>query len=102
MITRFCQHLQLAGPRDHESYARWDRERETKMGVLSGKSAVVTGGSRGIGAAIVLRLVRDGASVVFSYRSSEQAAAEVIAAAGADGGRAFACPTAAGSSTSPR
>src|SRR5436190_12906471 len=43
---------------------------------LSGKSAVVTGGSRGIGRAIVLRLATQGADVAFSYRGNEAAAAE--------------------------
>jgi len=46
---------------------------------LSGKSALVTGGSRGIGRAIVLRLARQGADVAFSYRGN-QAAAEAAAA----------------------
>jgi 3-oxoacyl-[acyl-carrier protein] reductase len=41
---------------------------------LSGKSAVVTGGSRGIGRAIVLRLAERGADVAFSYRGNEAAA----------------------------
>jgi 3-oxoacyl-[acyl-carrier protein] reductase len=41
---------------------------------LSGKSAIVTGGSRGIGRAIVLRLARQGADVAFTYRGNEQAA----------------------------
>jgi 3-oxoacyl-[acyl-carrier protein] reductase len=43
---------------------------------LSGKAAVVTGGSRGIGRAIVLRLAEQGADVAFSYRGNEAAAAE--------------------------
>jgi 3-oxoacyl-[acyl-carrier protein] reductase len=46
---------------------------------LSGKSAVVTGGSRGIGRAIVLRLATQGADVAFSYRGNA-AAAEATAA----------------------
>ena len=46
---------------------------------LSGKSAVVTGGSRGIGRAIVLRLATQGADVTFSYRGNAEAAAEVVA-----------------------
>jgi 3-oxoacyl-[acyl-carrier protein] reductase len=41
---------------------------------LSGKSAVVTGGSRGIGRAIALRLATQGADVAFSYRGNEAAA----------------------------
>jgi len=41
---------------------------------LSGKSAVVTGGSRGIGRAICLRLAGQGADVAFSYRGNEAAA----------------------------
>jgi 3-oxoacyl-[acyl-carrier protein] reductase len=46
---------------------------------LTGKSAVVTGGSRGIGRAICLRLARQGADVCFSYRGNA-AAAEATAA----------------------
>ncbi|WP_037913219.1 glucose 1-dehydrogenase [Actinacidiphila yeochonensis] len=54
--------------------------------MLEGKAAVVTGGSRGIGRAIVERLCRDGASVVFNYASNEEAAAEVVREVAADGG----------------
>ena len=43
---------------------------------LSGKSAVVTGGSRGIGRAIVLRLAEQGADVAFSYKGNAAAAGE--------------------------
>lgn len=39
--------------------------------ILEGKTALVTGGSRGIGAAIVRRLRREGATVYFTYRASE-------------------------------
>jgi len=41
---------------------------------LTGKTALVTGGSRGIGKAIVLRLARQGADVAFSYRGNTDAA----------------------------
>ncbi len=41
---------------------------------LSGKAAVVTGGSRGIGRAIVLRLAEQGADICFSYRGNTAAA----------------------------
>jgi 3-oxoacyl-[acyl-carrier protein] reductase len=46
---------------------------------LAGKSALITGGSRGIGAAIVRRLATDGASVAFTYSTSEQHAKALVA-----------------------
>jgi 3-oxoacyl-[acyl-carrier protein] reductase len=46
---------------------------------LTGKTALVTGGSRGIGKAIVLRLARQGADVAFSYRGNTDAAAATVA-----------------------
>jgi 3-oxoacyl-[acyl-carrier protein] reductase len=57
---------------------------------LSGKSAIVTGGSRGIGRAIVLRLAGQGADVAFSYRGNQAAAQETAAAVEALGRRALA------------
>ncbi|MFG1869103.1 SDR family oxidoreductase [Micromonospora arborensis] len=54
--------------------------------VLEGKAAVVTGGSRGIGRAVVQRLARDGATVVFGWRSDAEAAAEVETSVAAAGG----------------
>jgi 3-oxoacyl-[acyl-carrier protein] reductase len=57
---------------------------------LAGKSAVVTGGSRGIGRAIVLRLAEQGADVAFSYRGNEAAAKETAAAVEAMDRRALA------------
>ncbi len=61
---------------------RWDHAKGAAVGVLSDRKAVVTGGSRGIGRAVVERLARDGAEVVFSYATNETAAAEVVAATG--------------------
>ncbi|MER6105839.1 SDR family oxidoreductase [Streptomyces sp. NPDC001832] len=60
------------------------------MAVLAGKAAVVTGGSRGIGRAIVLRLARDGATVIFNYAQNRDAADEVVRQVEKAGGKVIA------------
>ncbi len=57
---------------------------------LQNKRALVTGGSRGIGAAIVQRLARDGAHVAFTFVSKPEQAEETAKAARALGGKAVA------------
>ena len=57
---------------------------------LAGKVALVTGGSRGIGAAIARRLARDGADIAITFASAGPRADEVVRAAEADGRRALA------------
>jgi NAD(P)-dependent dehydrogenase (short-subunit alcohol dehydrogenase family) len=57
---------------------------------LQGKIAVVTGGSRGIGRAIALRLAGDGALVAVNYRKNAEAAAGVVREIEAAGGEALA------------
>jgi 3-oxoacyl-[acyl-carrier protein] reductase len=56
---------------------------------LTGKTALVTGGSRGIGRAIAIRLATQGADVAFSYKGNAAAAAETVAALEALGRRAL-------------
>jgi 3-oxoacyl-[acyl-carrier protein] reductase len=60
------------------------------MGKLAGKVAVVTGASKGIGAAIAQQLAREGAAIVVNYASSSGAAEKIVAGITESRGRAIA------------
>ena len=63
------------------------------MSEFEGKSAIVTGGSRGIGRAIVKELASRGASVAFSFTKNREMADELVAELQGTGGRAMAFQT---------
>jgi 3-oxoacyl-[acyl-carrier protein] reductase len=65
-------------------------EQEFDMAKLTGKVAVVTGASKGIGASIALHLADEGASVVVNYASSKQGADKVVSEITAKGKKAIA------------
>lgn len=60
------------------------------MGLLEGKKAIITGGSRGIGRALCEVFAREGADVAFNYNSRDDAANEVLAAIHAQGRKGLA------------
>jgi len=63
------------------------------MGLVDGRVALVTGGSRGLGRAIAVALAREGAHVAFNYTRSQEDAASTLAAIEACGVRGFAFQT---------
>jgi len=58
-------------------YGPREMDKENIMGKLAGRTALVTGGSRGIGRAIVMRCASEGAEVAINYASSQEAAQEL-------------------------
>jgi len=75
---------------------------KNNAGKLEGKIAVVTGGSRGIGAAIAKRLAADGASVAITYSKGADAAVSVVKAIESAGGKAIAIQADAGDADAVR
>src|SRR5215472_13593703 len=71
-------------------FDEYQSEGISKMGKLTGKVAVVTGASKGIGAAIAKELASEGASVVVNYASSKEGADKVVAEIKKAGGNAIA------------
>jgi 3-oxoacyl-[acyl-carrier protein] reductase len=57
---------------------------------FTGKVALVTGGSKGIGAGIVRRLASDGASVAFTFSTSEEKALKLVHEVESGGGKVLA------------
>jgi 3-oxoacyl-[acyl-carrier protein] reductase len=79
-----------AGGRNVPAAQTRTKEHGTMAAAFTGKAALVTGGSRGIGAAIAKRLAQEGAAVAITYAGSQQKAQEVVRAVEGTGGKALA------------
>src|SRR5258705_12544994 len=91
MLQTRHANIQRGGGRQQPGKERDRRNRRKTMTKnLEGKIAVVTGGSRGIGAAIAKRLAADGASVAITYTKGADAAASVVKEIERPGGKAIA------------
>ena len=65
-----------------------ESKNRSDMGLLAGKTALVTGATRGIGRTIALRFAAEGADVAFTYRSQHEAAQSLVSEIEAMGVRA--------------
>jgi 3-oxoacyl-[acyl-carrier protein] reductase len=74
----------------------------SRLKPLAGKTALVTGGSRSIGASIAKRLAADGATVALTYSTSPEKASKVVAEIEVEGGKALAIQADAGNPAAVR